>query len=490
MVWEASEPVKSLYLWANATSVAWELLRGSVGERPLLSYDQDMQLFDEHDRTKDDGSRSDDTAPLADRLRPRDLDEVVGQASLLGSDGPLRSLLERETYRSFLFWGPPGTGKTTVGWILAERSKARFVHLSAALSGVKDVRQVLEGSRFRWKTNGKRDLLFLDEIHRFSRSQQDVLLSFLEEGSVIFIGATTENPSFALNSALLSRCQLFCFEPLTEENLRCLIERAISHPQGLGSRFDLTERAIQALVALSDGDARRALSALELAASIAPDREIDADLVALAVQRKALRYDRAGDEHYNIISALHKSVRNSDPDAALYWLARMIEGGEDPRFIARRLIRMASEDIGLADPQGLVQAVAAWKAVESLGLPECDLALAQATVYLATAAKSNALYAGMGIVKNDMKNHPAAEVPAHLRNAPTRMMKDLGYGKGYSYAHDLEAGIAPMDCLPEALVGRRYYRPTNRGHEKTITERLTRWRALLAESRDQRSAGP
>ncbi|MFC2081697.1 replication-associated recombination protein A [Candidatus Bipolaricaulota bacterium] len=459
-----------------------------VGEDLELSYDQGMQLFDEQNRSRADVEPTDDTAPLADRLRPLDLDEVVGQVGLLGSDGPLRSLLERETYRSFLFWGPPGTGKTTVGRILAERSNARFVHLSAALSGVKDVRQVLEGSRFRWKTNGKRDLLFLDEIHRFSRSQQDVLLSFLEEGSVIFVGATTENPSFALNSALLSRCQLFCFEPLTEEDLRRLIERALSHPRGLVNRFDLTERAMQALITLADGDARRALTALELAASIAPGREIDADLVSRAVQRKALRYDRAGDEHYNIISALHKSVRNSDPDAALYWLARMIEGGEDPRFIARRLIRMASEDIGLADPQGLVQAVAAWKVVESLGLPECDLALAQATVYLATAEKSNALYAGMGTMKNDVENHPAAEVPLHLRNAPTRMMKGLGYGRDYAYAHDLEAGIAPMDCLPEVLVGRRYYRPTDRGYEKAITERMTRWRALLDEVRGQRSA--
>ncbi|MBU0595597.1 replication-associated recombination protein A [Candidatus Bipolaricaulota bacterium] len=448
-----------------------------------------MQLFDEQDRASADAAPSDDSAPLADRLRPRALDEVVGQASLLGSDGPLRALLEKETYRSFLFWGPPGTGKTTVGRILAQRSNARFVHLSAALSGVKDVRQVLESSRFRWKTNGKRDLLFLDEIHRFTRSQQDVLLSFLEEGSVIFVGATTENPSFALNSALLSRCQLFCFEPLTEENLRRLIERALSHPRGLDDRFELTKSAMQALITLADGDARRALTALELATSIAPERAIDADLVARAVQRKALRYDRTGDEHYNIISALHKSVRNSDPDAALYWLARMIEGGEDPRFIARRLIRMASEDIGLADPQGLVQAVAAWKAVESLGLPECDLALAQATVYLATAEKSNALYASMGTVKNDVENHPAADVPLHLRNAPTQMMKGLGYGRDYAYAHDLDEGIAPMDCLPEALVGRRYYRPTNRGHEKTITERMARWRALLAESRAQRNAG-
>ena len=466
---------------------------GRSSEHPLggavaLGYDRAMQLFEDHERTLPNETALDATAPLADRMRPRDLNEVVGQVKLLGSDGPLRSLLERETYRSFLFWGPPGTGKTTVGRILAEKSNARFVHLSAALSGVKDVRQVLEASRFRWKTNGKRDLLFLDEIHRFNKSQQDVLLSFLEEGSVIFIGATTENPSFALNAALLSRCQLFCFDPLDEEQLRELIARALADARGLGGRFELAERAMQSLIMLCDGDARRALTALELATSIASGREIDAELVARAVQRKALRYDRAGDEHYNIISALHKSVRNSDPDAALYWLARMIEGGEDPRFIARRLIRMASEDIGLADPQGLVQAVSAWKAVESLGLPECDLALAQATVYLATAAKSNALYAAMGTVRSDVENHPAAEVPLHLRNAPTQMMKELGYGRGYAYAHDHEAGVVPMDCLPEPLVGRQYYRPTGRGYEKTVRERLERWRSLLEERRNAKAS--
>jgi len=415
-------------------------------------------------------------APLAERMRPTTLDEVVGQEEILGVDGPLRSVIERDAVRALLFWGPPGTGKTSVGKIIASRAEVRFVQYSAALTGVREVRQVLERSQFSYKSEGKRELLFLDEVHRFNRSQQDVLLSFLEEGTVLFIGATTENPSFALNSALLSRCQLFCFSPLDEDDLRTLIRRTLDSPRGLAGAFDLSPEALDLLVALSDGDARRALTTVELAASIVDGRRIDAEFIAKAVQRKSLRYDRAGEEHYNLISALHKSVRNSDPDAALYWLARMIEGGEDPRFIARRVIRMASEDIGLADPEGLKQAVAAWEAVEALGLPECDLALAQAVVYLATAEKSNALYVGMSEVKRDVHDRPAEDVPLHLRNAPTPMMKGLGYGRGYRYAHDTEEGIARMECLPPSLAARRYYRPTGRGREGEIAVRMKKWR--------------
>lgn len=417
--------------------------------------------------------------PLAERLRPRDLDEVVGQPHLLGPQGPLRALIERGLTVPLIFWGPPGTGKTTVGRIIAQRFGARFVQKSAALATVSEVRQTLEASRELWRRTGARDLLFLDEIHRWNRAQQDVLLSYLEEGSVYFIGATTENPSFVLRAALLSRAQLFVFEPLSGEDLRVLLRRALQDPRGYGGRVALAPEAEDFLIRQADGDARRLLNALETAVEALGEGEIRLPELRRVLGRKALRYDRAGEEHYNLISALHKSVRNSDVDAALYWLVRMLEAGEDPRYIARRLIRMASEDIGLADPWALVQAVAAAQAVEFVGLPEAELALAQAAVYLALAPKSNALYRAHLAAKKDVLETLNEPVPLHLRNPVTEVMRELGYGRGYQYAHDLPEGVAAMPCLPPGLEGREYFQPTERGWEGRLRQRLQELRAKI-----------
>ena len=418
-------------------------------------------------------------APLAERLRPRDLSEVVGQRHLLGERGPLKALIESGNFTALIFWGPPGCGKTTLGRIIAARLGAKFVQVSAALASTAEVKQALEASRELWRRTGGRDLLFLDEVHRWNRAQQDVLLPYLEEGSVVFIGATTENPSFALRPALLSRAQLFVLEPLSEDELRTLLSRALAAERGYGGRVSLTPEAEAFLIRYADGDARRLLTALETAVAAEGEGELRLEQVSRALGRKAPRYDQAGEEHYNLISALHKSIRNSDVDAALYWLVRMLESGEDPRYLARRLVRIASEDVGLADPHALRLAVAAAQAVEQVGMPECELALAQAAVYLALAPKSNALYTAYAAAKRDVQESIDEPVPLHLRNPVTDAMRKLGYGKDYQYAHDLPEGVAKMECLPPGLTGREYYHPKDAGWEARLRERLARLRRLI-----------
>ncbi len=424
------------------------------------------------------GSAADKTRPLADRMRPRTLDEFVGQEQLINPGKPLRTQIERDDMGSLIFWGPPGTGKTTLAKIIANMTKAEFIEFTAVLAGIKEIKQVMADAE-RARQYGTRTIVFIDEIHRFNKAQQDAFLPHVEKGNIRLIGATTENPSFEINSALLSRCRVYVLQPLPEDQVVLLLRRALSDgKRGLGEmNLTASDDVLKKIASYTSGDARSAYNVLEVAAGLAKSaesetREITDDIVRDALQKRILLYDKTGEEHYNLISALHKSVRNSDPDAALYWLGRMLEAGEDPLYIARRVVRMAVEDIGLADPNALSLCMAARDAVDFIGMPEGNLALAQAVVYLSAAPKSNALYTAYGEVKQDVEQTAADPVPLHLRNAPTALMKGMGYGRGYQYAHDLEEKVADMQCLPDNLRGRVYYHPTNEGIEKRIRERL------------------
>ena len=435
--------------------------------------------------------------PLADRMRPRTLDEFVGQEHLLAPGKPLRLQIERDDPGSIIFWGPPGVGKTTLAKIIANVTKADFIEFSAVLSGIKEIKQVMAEAE-KARQYGTRTILFVDEIHRFNKAQQDAFLPHVEKGNIRLIGATTENPSFEIIGGLLSRCRVYVLNPLTEEQIVMLLRRALEDKErGLGTmNVHAAADVLRTIAAYSSGDARSAYNVLEVAAGVAAQAampggaaEITAQMVQDAVQRRVLLYDKAGEEHYNLISALHKSVRNSDPDAALYWLGRMLEAGEDPLYIARRLVRMAVEDIGLADPNALSLTMAARDAVDFIGMPEGNLALAEAAVYLSVAPKSNALYTAYGAVQQDVEKTAAEPVPLHIRNAPTSLMKNLGYGAGYQYAHSLETKVAEMQCLPDNLRNRVYYHPTAEGVEKRIKERLEEIKRRKSEAAKQAKGG-
>jgi putative ATPase len=424
-------------------------------------------------------------APLAERMRPRTLDEFFGQTHLLAPGKPLRQQIDDERSQtpgkvadsaSLVFWGPPGVGKTTLAKIIANRTSATFIEFSAVLSGIKEIKQVMADAE-KAATYGSRTILFIDEIHRFNKAQQDAFLPYVERGSIRLIGATTENPSFEINAALLSRCRVYTLRALDQPEIIALLHRALTDSErGLGAlHIEAEEGALETIASYSSGDARNALNALEVAAKLTEGRGekvLTAAIAAEALQQRVLLYDKKGEQHYDIISALHKSVRNSDADAALYWLGRMLAAGEDAMYVARRIVRMAVEDIGLAAPEALNLCLSARDAMHFLGSPEGELALAQAVVYLALAPKSNAVYTAYGAVLADIESHPAEPVPLHLRNAPTKLMKELDYGKNYQYAHDIEGKVAAMQCLPDNLATRRYYHPTSEGREKLLAQRM------------------
>ncbi|HEY1939751.1 MAG TPA: replication-associated recombination protein A [Candidatus Angelobacter sp.] len=428
-----------------------------------------MSLFQSLPDQQGKGAR-----PLADRMRPRTLDEFVGQEHIVGPGKPLRLQIERDDPGSIIFWGPPGTGKTTLAQIIAHVTKAEFIEFSAVLSGIKEIKQVMADAE-KARAYGTRTILFIDEIHRFNRAQQDAFLPHVERGNIRLIGATTENPSFEINGALLSRCRVYILNQLTEDQIVLLLRRALEDTErGLGKmELRAADEILQQIAAYTSGDARSAYNVLEVAAATAGENgEITEQIIKDTLQKRVLLYDKSGEEHYNLISALHKSVRNSDVDASLYWLGRLLQSGEDPLYIARRVVRMSVEDIGLAAPEALNLCLSAKDTIDFLGSPEGDLALAQAVVYLALAPKSNALYTAYNAVLEDVEKTAAEPVPLHIRNAVTKLMKQVGYGKGYQYAHDLVEKVADMECMPDNLRGREYYHPTHEGREKLLAQRM------------------